>query len=47
MRKKLRCLIGLHDWVVKVNDGERYLACRDCGKYGGDHPGFSVWRYKE
>jgi hypothetical protein len=46
--KKLRCLLGLHNWVTKVNEGERYLACRDCGKYGGS-PGSMVggWSYKE
>lgn len=36
-KRKLRCLLGLHSWVaVKVNDGELYTACRDCGKVGGD-----------
>jgi len=34
-KKKLRCRLGLHNWVTRVNEGERYLACRDCGKYGG------------
>jgi len=34
-RKKLRCRLGLHNWTTRVNEGERYLACRDCGKYGG------------
>jgi hypothetical protein len=34
-RKKLRCRLGLHNWTTRVNDGERYLACRDCGTYGG------------
>ena len=46
--KKLRCLLGLHNWVVKVNEGERYLACRDCGKYGGSPGSLSGgWGYRE
>ncbi len=52
MKKKLRCLLGLHNWVPKVNEGERYLACRDCGKYGGTGGdpaslGPGPWHYKE
>ena len=45
--KKLRCMLGLHNWVTAVNEGERYLKCRDCGKYGGSPGSLSGgWGYK-
>jgi hypothetical protein len=31
--KKLRCYLGFHSWVERVNDGERYMTCRHCGTY--------------
>jgi len=34
-KKKLRCWLGLHNWTTIVSEDSRYLACRDCGKYGG------------
>jgi hypothetical protein len=30
-KKRLRCRLGLHNWTTRGNEGERYLACRDCG----------------
>jgi hypothetical protein len=33
-RKALRCHLGVHSWVLVVNEGERYEACRYCGKTG-------------
>lgn len=45
--KKLRCVLGFHRWVTAVTAGERYLKCRDCGKYGGVPGSFSAgWGYK-
>jgi hypothetical protein len=41
--KKLRCYLGFHRWVTSVTEGERYLTCRDCRKYGGEPP--TVWKY--
>jgi hypothetical protein len=39
IRKNLFCYLGLHNWIAFQNDESRYLACRRCGKYGGDpHP---------
>jgi hypothetical protein len=29
---KLRCYLRRHRWVQKVQAGEIYYACRDCGK---------------
>jgi hypothetical protein len=29
---KLRCYLHFHRWVQKVQAGECYYACRDCGK---------------
>jgi hypothetical protein len=43
--KRLRCRLGFHRWVTAATEGERYLTCRDCGKYGGEPP--TVWRYEE
>ena len=39
-RKALRCYMGVHSWVPVVTAGERYEACRYCGKTGrgGDGP---------
>ena len=33
MAKKLRCHLGLHAWVERVNEGATYLVCRHCGAY--------------
>jgi hypothetical protein len=41
-RKHLLCYVGLHRWVTAVNEGERYLKCRWCDKYGGS-PGSFNW----
>ena len=41
-RKTVFCFIGLHDWAVFVTEGERYLKCDRCGKYGGS-PGSFNW----
>ena len=46
--KKLRCALGFHHWVTYVTEGESYLKCRDCGKYGGSPGSFSAgWGYKK
>jgi hypothetical protein len=44
--KKLRCLLGFHRWVTTVTEGERYLKCRDCGKYGSPGSFSAGWGYK-
>jgi hypothetical protein len=32
--KKLRCWLGFHHWVRRVNDeGKPYRECTTCGKY--------------
>jgi hypothetical protein len=33
MAKRLRCYLRSHRWVEKVQAGEVYYECRDCGKY--------------
>ena len=47
MMKKIRCLLGFHNWKTFVTEGESYLKCPDCGKYGGS-PGRLIggWGYK-
>ena len=42
--KKIRCLLGFHNWKTFMTDGGGYLKCPDCGKYGGVPP--RVWGYK-
>lgn len=34
MKRRLRCRLGLHKWVVKQDstDGPRYHGCRYCDK---------------
>lgn len=45
--KKLRCLLGLHNWKTFVTEGESYLKCPDCGKYGGSPTRLiGGWGYK-
>ncbi len=41
-RKTVLCHVGLHSWVTAVNEGEHYLECRRCGRYGGS-PGSFNW----
>jgi hypothetical protein len=31
--KSLRCWIGIHTWVTRVNAGARWEECGRCGKY--------------
>jgi hypothetical protein len=31
MARGLRCLIGWHDWVKRVTEGEASLTCSRCG----------------
>jgi hypothetical protein len=33
--KSLRCWIGSHTWVTRVNAGARWQECGRCGKYSG------------
>jgi hypothetical protein len=33
--KSLRCWIGIHTWVTRVNAGARWQECGHCGKYSG------------
>jgi hypothetical protein len=50
MTRRLRCRLGMHRWVWFVNDGERYLACKDCRKYSKHNtfpPPFTVWSYRD
>jgi hypothetical protein len=42
-RKRLRCRVGLHTWVARVNEDEHYYACRDCGKY--HESAHAIFRY--
>jgi hypothetical protein len=44
-RKRLRCRLGFHRWITAVSDGERFLRCRYCGKFGGRPP--SPWAYTD
>ena len=30
--KRLRCYLRSHRWVQKVQAGQTYYQCRDCGK---------------
>jgi hypothetical protein len=40
------CRLGLHRWTTVVGfEGDRYLQCRRCGRYGGEPP--AVWKYEE
>ncbi len=32
-RKTLRCRLGRHAWVTRVNAGARWQECARCGKY--------------
>jgi hypothetical protein len=35
MAKKLLCYLGKHRWQrLRNEDGDFYLKCRDCGKFG-------------
>ncbi len=34
--RSLRCWIGIHSWVTKVNANARWHECRRCGKYSGN-----------
>ena len=31
--RSLRCRIGIHAWVTRVNAGARWQECGRCGKY--------------
>lgn len=31
--KPLRCWVGVHSWVTRVNAGARWQECGRCGKY--------------
>jgi hypothetical protein len=33
MAKRLRCYLRSHRWMEKVQAGQIYYECRDCGKY--------------
>ena len=47
-RKKISCLLGLHNWKTFVSDGESYLKCPHCGKYGGTPTRLiGGWGYKD
>ncbi len=41
--RRLRCRIGMHKWVARVNEDEHYYACRYCGKY--HETGQAIFRY--
>lgn len=38
-RKSLRCRLGSHRWVTRVNAGARWQECGSCGKYTNRVPG--------
>jgi hypothetical protein len=45
--KKIRCLLGIHNYKTVVTEGESYLKCRHCGKYGGTPARLTGgWGYK-
>ena len=46
-RKRLLCYVGLHNWIPMQKAEARYLACRHCGKYGGDPGRWFPSRYRE
>lgn len=33
--KGLRCWLGMHTWVTRVNAGARWQECGRCGRYSG------------
>ncbi len=33
--KSLRCWMGIHAWVTRVNAGARWQECGRCGKFSG------------
>jgi hypothetical protein len=41
--KRLRCRLGMHKWVARVNEEAHYYACRYCGKY--KEAGRAIMRY--
>jgi hypothetical protein len=42
--KRFRCRLGIHKWVLRVNDeGGQYYECRYCGKY--HDTGQAIMRY--
>lgn len=43
-RKTLLCRLGSHHWVSVTNEGQRYLECARCGRYGGVPASFSWGR---
>ncbi|MGZ4390006.1 MAG: hypothetical protein ACXVZL_11565 [Gaiellaceae bacterium] len=43
-RKTLRCYLGSHHWVSVTNEGQHYLECARCGRYGGGPASFSWGR---
>lgn len=43
-RRRFRCRVGMHKFVLKVSDDARYHECQYCGKYddntnSGNGPG--------
>jgi hypothetical protein len=38
MAKKLRCYVGWHRWVQRVQAEQAYYECRDCGKNRDPQP---------
>ena len=48
--KKIRCRLGLHHWATFVREGEQYVACKDCRRYGRHNTPtrpFGVWTYRD
>ena len=45
--KRVRCYLGVHDFVTATVGDERFLRCRHCGKYGGTGTAWRAWTYRE
>ncbi len=37
--RRLRCRLGLHKYVLRESDGEKYDECEYCGKYDDNTAG--------
>ncbi len=35
LAKSIRCWMGMHPWVTRVNADARWQECGRCGKYSG------------
>jgi hypothetical protein len=45
--KKLACKLGRHDWTTRVEEGESYKVCANCGKTQANPPEPGPERHEE